>query len=100
MKDILSLDADIMRNKSIDVNSCNIERILFTIDKRLKNANTRELKNHSVYISISDIYDNKKELDIIIKEIKPFIISKGFTVETETIKADNINYITGISIHW
>lgn len=102
MKDIIDVTADYMRSKSIEVNLNKIKSTLIVVNKRLKSATDRELENHSIFIPLSDIdnYDNAHRSKIIIKEITPFLIDNGYTVETETFKADNIEYFKGISISW
>lgn len=102
MENIINISAQEMLDKSLSINSIKVQYALFAINKRLRNASDRELHTHNIFVSVSELYSSNEvsNLDIIIKEIEPFLIDKGYEVKTNKMKADNIDYISGINIHW
>lgn len=102
MDTIITLTAEDMQEKSLNINIEEVRLALISIDKRLKSASIRELENHSIFVPLSDFYDrdNVYRGKIIIKEITSFLTSKNYSVDIEEFKADNITYLKGISISW
>ena len=102
MEDIINISAQEMLDKSLAINSIKVRYALFVINRRLRNVSDRELQAHNIFVSVSELYNDGEisNIDILIKEIEPFLIDKGYGVKTNKMKADNIDYISGISIRW